>query len=384
MARRRRAARASRSSCSIVVLDDQPEQARALLSDLVGVEVLHPQDLGQEHLLSADLVLVDHQLDDKEWPARASQPLACRPMNGVALAGIIRGHLETQMPSGRRAAVALLSGQLNRLTPGLDAPPEHVAARACGLDWAFDKNGTTLAPLSKRIAALADGVRRIPDAWDDDLGADAVRKSVRGLLGLGETRWHALALAQAERSHPPIHQLAAWSDGVAFVRWLAQSILAYPTFLVGAHHVAARLGVRPSWLAPHLGPNRALEKLLRPARYRGLLHDFLGDRWWLAGLDEIIWKESAGTVLERDVIMRWLRRRTRTEPEALDDASTLVVDERFEFTGEVAPFSECVEVWPDDWPPYADKPWTTVKRAKDVPRLGAVVAPSGLSRLGAT
>jgi len=367
----------------IVVVDDEPRKARQTLLDLADDEVvvLHPEELEEKHLQEAALVLVDHHLEQDQWPRRSKLPFACQPQDGRALAAIVQAYLRTNgFRSYGPTAVALLSGKLYEVTPDLEAPPpEHLAARACGLDWAFAKSQGPGGNLPARIRSFAGAVRDLPLDWPKS--PDRSREAVAKLLGISDQDWKEIALLQADRCHPPVHELAVWTRGMAFIRWLAQLILPYRTFLLDHNHLAIRLGVAPSWLASSLDGKNGLSRELDRAQYRGILSELQGPRWWLAGVDAELWQATDGRSIDRDEVWKWLGALTSGHPEALSDQETLVLGADFRFNGQTARYSECVRVWPDDWPAFAETPWTKIAMALSNDRLRAVVLAEDLERL---
>jgi hypothetical protein len=65
----------------------------------------------------------------------------------------------------------------------------------------------------------------------------------------------------------------------------------------------------------------------------------------------------------------------------LSDQETLVLSADFRFNGRTASYSECVRVWPDDWPSFAETPWTTIDMVRNSDRLRSVVLAEDLERL---
>ncbi|MDP9120083.1 MAG: hypothetical protein M3O15_01750 [Acidobacteriota bacterium] len=158
----------------ILIIDDEPDQVRGLLLEIHDVaEIIHPGDLKREDLRAASLLLIDHHLEDANWPERSLFPLTCQPRDGLALAAILQsllrsdelGHASLASP----IAVALLSGKLSEVT-GLDRPSEHIAARACGLDWAFAKAQSTALEhaLPVRVRSFFNAVRALPRSWPEE------------------------------------------------------------------------------------------------------------------------------------------------------------------------------------------------------------------------
>jgi hypothetical protein len=363
----------------ILMIDDDPELTQPLLAHLEGVEVLHPQDVTEDNVRAAALLLVDHHITPENWPQRSAYPLTCRPQDGLALAAIIQSHLRTSPTTYSPAtAVALLSGRLNEIT-GLDNQPEHLAALACGLDWAFTKHGSDQGDLAARIKSLADAVVALPSTWPED--PDKSRQEVARLLGIPNEDWIGSANIQIDRCHPPVHDFTRWTHGTAFIRWLAQQILPYRTFLLDRQHLAVRLGVTPSWLKNHLEQNGGLGPALSSARYSGILADFLGPRWWVAGVDTLLWQTTSGEALDKDRVQAWLTEQANETPDSLSENEVLILNENMIFDGMTAELPECVRVWPDDWPIFAETPWTRIEIARRVSRLHAVVLAADLHRL---
>jgi hypothetical protein len=46
-----------------------------------------------------------------------------------------------------------------------------------------------------------------------------------------------------------------------------------------------------------------------------------------------------------------------------------------------AAMEDAVRIRPDDWPPYADQPWTRIELALDEPRLRALVVAEDREKL---
>ena len=76
----------------ILAIDDEPDNLRNELKlglgDRATGEVLHPQDVDLQHLKEADLVLVDYILTN--WVEREEASLSMQPVNGLALAAVLR------------------------------------------------------------------------------------------------------------------------------------------------------------------------------------------------------------------------------------------------------------------------------------------------------
>jgi hypothetical protein len=364
----------------IIVVDDDPDSVHHLFpSD--DVLVVHPRALSKEDLANAEVVLVDHHLKGDCWPERESYPFSCQAMDGIALAGIILGHLRG-MPHYPPSAVALLSNELNLVTPGIVSPPEHIAARASGLHWAFDKNAKGDDPhaLITRVEQLRLAVGSLPRKWPDD--TNKMHSLIQNLLGLSDDlAWRGGALMGVLRCKPPINELADWSSGLAFIRWLSQFILPYPTVIVGDASLAIKLGVDPAWLIEQLNRKNSLSERFDSIRYKGILKDFSGRRWWVAGLDSLLWNEHEDIATSNESLYKWLEKLTESTPIRIAPDCTTIVNKDLQLSTTVAKYADCVRLAPDHWLAYADQPYALTSDASNDNLLKSFVIQEDIERL---
>ncbi len=101
----------------ILVVDDQPDEAQPLKIELghaVYFDISHPADLTEDQLHIADLVLIDFRLDN--WQDRDNiSSISLRPMNGIALAAVLRSHIHDQADVSPKA-FAIYSGHSDDLS----------------------------------------------------------------------------------------------------------------------------------------------------------------------------------------------------------------------------------------------------------------------------
>lgn len=369
----------------VLVIDDQPDEVRHLqvdLRDQLTVSIVHPEDVQTEALAGIDLFLVDYKLE--EWADLDRVEVATRkPLNGVAVTGVLRSHAPTEGESGEPRAFALHSGRLEGLSEGLPAERrEPVLARALNLEWVFAKGQEYEGvPLPRQIASLAFAVQALPVSWPrGDL--KKVKRLTAKFLGLEvKDSWAELAWADVERCHPPIHELSEHSHGLAFLRWLLHRILPYPTFLWDSHHLAARLRVTHESLVKALEKANRLTEALDPFRYVGQLSGFVGARWWRAGIERFLWELTDGYSFDEKVIQEQLRRSTGRRLQVLGLTQPIVaLDSNYDVLG----FREAmnsVRIQPDDWPAYADDAWTTLELASSDLSLKSKVISEDRDRL---
>ena len=354
----------------VLVIDDEPEKVALDLSrDDIKIRVRHPTLVGEDDLVAAHLVLIDHVLEHTTWDPEP--PFACWPSDGVGLAGLVRAHLRRlKCPP---AAVALYSGALNELAPTGEMQ-EHLIAMAFGLEWAFAKDRRTDAPdLDTQVGSLAKAVAQLPRSWSQE-DPDKLAQQLQGVLGLKES-WSVRAYGDVERCRPPMHQLSEWTSGIAVLRWLLHRVLPYPCLLLGVPDLAVRLRVRLNWLQENLKPGRALREAVEGTRYKGALHDFLGDRWWWAGWDAIMSKESSSSIR---LMHQWLSDTAGSKVDALEiEQPVLTFDEDGTFRS-IESKKHCVRIQPDNWPSYADEPWCKESDARQEPRLKRLVVSDDL------
>jgi len=342
----------------LLFVDDNLEEAeakRGLIGSRATTIARTPDDVTRNDLKCADVVLVDFVLTDWLESDRADS-LAKQPKDGLALAAVLRSHCEATWPP---TAFALHSARVQELAGGL--PPRsraHVIARTNNLEWVFSKrNNENVRPVADQVLALAEAVGALPTKWpSQDLGR--MRRSVERLLRLNaKSDWAQRAWRTVESCHPPIHTLAAATHGLAFVRWLLHQILPFPSFLWDSTYLAARLRVTPKSLRSALSTNHRLARVLAPYRYRGILSDFLGSRWWRAGVEELLWRRTGSQSFTSDALTKFISDLSPTLQPTTVGEPVVVLGEDLQPSDELIDISDAVELQPDEWPAFADTAW---------------------------
>lgn len=352
----------------VLVVDDHPDEQRGkFTSDEVRYEVLHPEEVDRPLLNQADLVLVDYVIDD--WRGRsAAREIGLRAENGIALAAILR----EQADKSRATGFAIHTGHPEALWLAPAEPRRHLIARAYNLEWVFLKPESKVAQTS----SLAKAIKALPSAWPGDDHALAL-KEVEKLLGLAADtddapRWAGAALTEVEGCRPPLTELSVRSHGLIFLRWLLQRILPYPCFLLDTHRLAARLRIKHAALGAIL--TGGLAEVLEPYRYSGVLSEFLGDRWWRAGIEGFLWGLTGGASLPADEQRQALGKLLRQDLTPVATDHTIVcVDGDYNTLPDTYPPKDVVRIQPDDWPVFAQQAWTPRVRARESSRLATVV-----------
>jgi CheY-like chemotaxis protein len=369
----------SSSTIRVLIVDDEPDKQlplRNLLQKDINIEVQHPDDVTLESLKNTVLVLVDLYLN--EWEKReALERIAFQPKTGLALAAVLRAHVQS-MEGANPTAFAIHSAHLSTLAGDLPTKHrEHILAQTHNLEWAFAKNSRSHnIPLHQQIVSLAKAVTLLPKEWpvDDDI---EMQNLVCELLQLNQenaSSWVVNAWEDIESCHPPVHDLYKSTHGLAFLRWMLHKILPYPCFLRDSRWLAARLRVTHNSLSKALASSAELNKLLEPYRYGGMLSGFLGNHWWRAGIESLVWDITDGKSFNVELARQNIVERTSIFLDALPfNRAVICIDEEHQVIDEPIDIDKAVRIVPDDWPPYAEDAWTTIELAENNPALSALV-----------
>jgi hypothetical protein len=367
---------------NVLLIDDQPDLVRRLeanIADAVAVAVHSPDEVTEDDVNNADLVLVDFSLD--HWRERSDEtlPIAARPQDGLALVAVLRSWVRSAEDAGP-TLFALHTGRLDLLMPYLPADvSEHVAARLNNVEWAFARADSSSAGintdprLADRIVALARAAADMPAVWSDRQLGD-VQVEVDKLLELGSSvGWFEIAEADVRRCHPPLFELAEGSHGAAFLRWILHRILPYPCFLVDDERLALRIGISVDALRDSVRTSAELASAFDEARYQGVLHDFVGPRWWRDGVEAVIFRLTEGDLFSVSALEDGVRRLIQDDqPVLVDPSLVLCLDKDYRVVGRVDR-TGAVRIQPDDWPPYAEQAYAKIDDAREIPEIRRLV-----------
>ena len=350
----------SRHKPSILFVDDDPESVQSELSLVVGytelvfTEVVHPNDLEADQIECADLILVDYHL--ARWFERDTHSsLTMKPRTGLSVTGVLRDHIDQPGKSGA-TAIALHTGYLQDIRGSRVASHSacHVVARLNNLEWIFEKPDKRRF---EKMARLAAAVGQLPRGWPKT--AHKAIDEVQRLLNMDhehqsfERCWRDVRECQV-----PIYELTSSGHQIQFLRWILHQILPYPTFLRDKHRVAARLGITVAALHEVVDDGSSkLAKDLGILRYKGVLSDFLGERWWSGALEDYVWNlvQEGGGDLKR---LQDILRERAGRPLRLAVANPVVcLNSDLEPDTEFSTPSEVLRLRPDHWPAFADFAW---------------------------
>jgi hypothetical protein len=389
---------------SVVFIDDEPEETRSQrqldLREHARTQFLSPSDITWQLLRSADLVLVDFDLRHWSRPELGSSNDLFFPRDGLALLTALRASVERSLDLRGSAALhparilptafALHTGHLD-LLPGGDRARgrEYVLAHAYNVEWIFTKQRRRGEPLfGVQVESLARAARAVVRSWSAESREEAerartARRALVRLLRLpARAAWRDHAWREVEECHPPLGDLATATHGLALLRWLVLRILPYPCFLLDDRHLAARLQVDPKALRASLQTEDSrLARALQPARYSGVAAEFLGVRWWRAGVETILWRLTKGLVGRAaiDALLAKLDPSLRTVSAV---HPVVCLNERLMPSDKLAEIDAALEMLPDDWPPYAERAWVTRELVEDHPDLRAFLVSEAQAVLG--
>jgi hypothetical protein len=359
----------------ILFIDDDSGRLggiRKLLAPTATVIVRDPFDVDSGDLADIDLVSVDENLGDDWFVAtsdggRFSVPASITNRDGLAVAAALRSQSRLGATQSR-FAVTLHTAEIEKLSDGL--PPSNrqaLTAAQHDLEWVFEFNTDDFAARLIEIARAARSLIGHTDGLRGDFGA--------AWLQLPEEQWRDLAIEQITDCRPPANALALNTDGRSYLRWLAHRVLPYPTFLLDRFHAANLLGITPDSFDNIIA-------MLHSSEYTGPLAQFLGKRWWRAGLQTILvaagveqWDDPA----ERAAAISDALQSPVTALTSLQPVVTYSVHGAVDsIDGEA---SECVRLQRDGWPVYADDPWATIADVSDEPDLRRLVTQSERAKL---
>lgn len=364
----------------VLLVDDQPGRLRGLetlFAEHADFVVRDPFSVEAEDLLDIDLVSVDEFLGD-DWLAATdvgdqSSPASIRNRDGLAVAASFRSQTRTAITGNpERTAVTLHTGALERIAEGLPKERrEALTAAQHDLEWVFSWEAEDFGHRLIALARAAQGAHQHEAQNSQDFGA--------GWLLLPDSGWSDTARAQIEDCRPPARALAQNTNGRSLVRWLAHRILPYPTFLLDQSHAANLLGITEESFARLAATSHAGQYEIS---YTGPLSDFLGRRWWRAGLQQMLvdvdryqWDSSADRAEAlANAAGVDLAPLTHDQPVVAYDSSgrVLSID---------ADADKSVRLQADGWPVFADDPWALIDLASGDPDLRSLVAQSERHRL---
>ena len=159
----------------VLIIDDDDMEAFVALLRSRGLSALHvtPDELEEAHLEDVQVVLVDEYLN--KWARRESvvDAVGLYVRDGIALAAVLRSHLDNRGPAENVAAapkdtsIVLRTGRLDVLAAGTPRYMQPVTvSRQHDLEWAVRKEDEGTEAAIAAIEALASAVLTLPKQWN--------------------------------------------------------------------------------------------------------------------------------------------------------------------------------------------------------------------------
>lgn len=349
----------------VLIVDDDDMESFATELELYDVQAQHvtPDELRCHHLDGVDVILVDEYL--KVWEKRESvaESIGLHVRDGIALASVLRSHISNRGPNEelplRRSntAIVLRTGHLDALAAGIPAYVRSVSvARQNDLEWVVRKGDVDGGGSASAIRDLACAVSQLPAEWH---GLDTT--GIQSWLSVANKTFCDAALLQIEECRPPWSVLASTSAGRKWISWFLQRILPFPTFLIDDLRAAAYLGLSDSALDILRDSDSEVGKMLAESVYSGELSDFVGRRWWRAGLQEIRrYVISRSGASSQEHFFDTLCHVSQCDLKAYRLAvryPVFEIDDDYYVVKDPIEIENGVRLQLDEWPSYADFPW---------------------------
>lgn len=354
----------------MLVIDDDVRREESVAKGLrlrnLAVQVRSPDQVSRDDLESADVIAIDHHYD---WGV-VRHPEECLywPTDGLAIAAVVASHLRSM---DHHAAIVLRTGALDVLARDLpiDVRKPVIAAQN-GLDWVFTKDEPDTAARLHEIARAVGDLQSLvmdPVSWNE--GAR--------WLSVPDAKWTEAALADVQVCHPAENVVAAYTAGTAWLRWFAQRVLPFPTFLVPTPWAATTLRLDVAHFNDVLASGSPLADEIDQCRYRGHLAGLTSDRWWRAGLDSLVDSlliEAAPDLPEAEALQEQMTRIHGGPVGTIrDERPVVAIDSDYVPVG-IFEATDCIRLAPDFWPAFAQEAWATFEDIYDDPSLFRMVA----------
>lgn len=368
----------------ILYVDDKLD-AQERLKQIFPHQQLKVADPGQlsepakirELLRGVSLVLMDYDLHEDDSFEGATSILDGRECL-ERIKAVVR---KDQQP--RQFSIAIYTGKYPRLAEELDCDEPWEVADRLAIDWAFEKGTSgSIETMLQSLHRAADAVAAVP--WRDD-----ARARLRDVLAMPSDEhavWAGLAFEHLEALRPPIQSLVKDGDGMKFLSFLLHVVLPFPSCLIDIRDVAVRLRVTPKSLEEALAhkPDSRLARELRGTAYSGVLHDFVGQRYWRAGVDAVCWSISEGRSIALAETFEMITGWADHDLQRLEYRNPVVAIDDSYRRSDIVDISETVQIQPDTWPAEIEPPYIKISDVIGMPSIEALVSPRDRERIEET
>jgi hypothetical protein len=237
---------------------------------------------------------------------------------------------------------------------------EHLLAPALDVEWVQHKAEDCAKTRIEQLIWASVAVHKA--AGNDGASLEDIEK----LLVLPEkVTWVDRAREEIRNARPPVNQAEAGTAeeprGSSYtVRWLCHRALPFPGLFLSDLYAAWALGISLKEFkeVADCSPDTEWLSALSYAEYCGPLDEFLGRRWWRAGIDHLVYMlDSASTkqTPRKEVFSTFAPKVEITE---IRPPSSHVVTWTPIFTeSNIEPIENSVQLRPPGWPAEALDPW---------------------------
>ena len=371
----------------ILYVDDNPESVLPKLENIskeINCEFVEktPTDFDEANAISEalqgiNIVLMDYEFSD-------SNSSFSVPVDGIDLLDRFRAVIRHKQVAGDQIPLlTIYTGMLDELIEDLGCPSApHFVARQANVDWVFKKGAINMdyAITQSRLNAIFSGFEfeQCEKNADDQLFS---------FLELPkDLPWTDLAKVDVREARPPTQAMNEINSCATLIRWLLQVALPIHGCFVDLPWIAIRFHLRPDKLAEALRdkPSSRFARLLNECRYKGILANFYSEeRYWAAGIDNLIWKLTLGLSPFNTKVRKALIEAVGKEiPFLKEKAPVLLVNPvTFQQTNRVVDMKNAVQVQPDFWPPGVDYPWVKLSEVKNDRELRDIVVDEDRDRI---
>lgn len=249
---------------------------------------------------------------------------------------------------------------------------EHRLAPTLDVEWIQfkDCDNTT-----ERLSELTQAFIGVCDAG----GTDGISLSdLSVLLQLNTSIWEDRAREELRHARPPINEVQPGAQveparGPAqVVRWLCQRALPYPGVFLSDTYAAWTLGISKDAFGAlaTVAPETEWLTSLRGSRYVGPLENFMGRRWWRAGVDQLAWEldeKASDRKSAFHIVAPTIDIGEVTNP----STQVVVWNSDFQEAG-TSPLELAIPLHPPGWPAEALEPWVLREEVEKDPVLLAM------------
>jgi hypothetical protein len=369
---------------TILAIDDSEQEVEPNIPEGYELVAIDPKDAQlptklEEAIGTACLILLDQKFNPDP------QPLSLTASDGASFVAHLRSW--SRLKDRGLPPLVLFTNEGDAFAneiPSVGAPVplkgsfvghEFQIAPALDVEWIQHKAD---ASARHRILQLAEASIQVNEKIGSD-GASLVE--LETLLDLPLERvWTDTAKEGLRASRPPVSQKGDKSiepcGPSQVVRWLCHRALPFPGLLLSDLYAAWALGISLKTFKEMvtLPPETEWLRELEEAEYYGPLDNFVGRRWWKAGIDYLVWSFDQETekITDRRQALRALAPGLPDEQLASSSEHVVVWTPDLR-EDKIAPIDDAAQLHPPGWPAEALDPWILKEELENDAVLQAMI-----------